>query len=445
MTVLTPALAQEIVEQQGLDAVIPEIYTSISDYAFQNSQLASIDIPDSIKSIGIGAFDLNQITSVEIGSGVTSIGERAFSNNNLTSIDIPDSVASIGNSAFLGNQLSSVVIPNSIASIGEGVFAYNQLTSVVIPDSVILIGDFAFNVNKIESVVIPDSVTSIGMGAFYENQLTDVEIGDSVISVDSMAFKRNQLTHVVIPDSVTSLGTDVFKENPTLESISIFKDPLFDLSVFPKGVEIEERVTNDTPTSSPTEEVSVVPVQSVIDIPTRKKVYTFELKKPIAVGEQEVETIIVGTNKKDKITGSSEGEILAGGAGKNVLKGGGGSDGFLLDAKGFGKKHADKILDFNPDEGDRILVDKEVFGKRVKLKAVSSRRGLNKALRSKNNFVYEESKGRLYFNENGKEKGWGDGGLHAVLEGKPKNNKKSWVLAYASFATALSLTTGFFD
>jgi hypothetical protein len=409
MTVLTPALAQEIVEQQGLDVVIPEIYTSISDYAFQNSQLASIDIPDSIKSIGNGAFDLNQITSVEIGSGVTSIGDYAFSNNNLTSIDIPDSVASIGNHAFFDNQLSSVVIPDSIVSIGEGVFAYNQLTSVVIPDSVISIGNFAFNVNKIASAVIPDSVTSIGMGAFYENELTDIEIPDGVISVDSMAFKRNQLTHVDIPYSVTSIGSDVFKENP-LKSVTIIKDPLFDLSVFPKGVEIEERI-------------SVVPVQSVIDMPTRKKVSTFELKKPIAVGKQEVETIIVGSNRRDRITGSSRGEILAGGAGRNVLKGGRGSDGFLLDATGFGKKHADKILDFNPAEGDCLLVEKGVFtkGKRVTLRRIRSfwatyRHDTLRAFGTKNTFIYDSDDGSLYFNENGRGFGLGDGGLIAVLD-----------------------------
>ena len=202
MTALTQELARELVERQGFDVVIPDIYTSISDYAFQYAQLASVVIPDSITSIGDFAFYSNQITSIEIGSSVTSIGEYAF--------------------------------------------AYNELASAVIPDSVISIGDFAFNVNKIESIVIPDSVISIGMGAFYENELTDIEIGDSVSFIDSMAFKRNQLTHVFIPDSVTSLGPDVFKENP-LKSISIFRDPLFDLSVFPEDVEIDKRGLNVTP------------------------------------------------------------------------------------------------------------------------------------------------------------------------------------------------------
>ena len=118
-----------------------------------------------------------------------------------------------------------------------------------------------------------------------------------------------------------------------------------------------------------------------------------------------------GTKKKDKITGSISNEVLTVGTGKDVLKGVGGSDGFLFDAKAFGKKNADKILDFNPEEDDSILVDKEVFdlGKKVKLKTVASKKALKKASKTKNPFVYDEKKGFLYFNENGKESGWGDG------------------------------------
>ena len=45
---------------------------------------------------------------------------------------------------------------------------------------------------------------------------------------------------------------------------------------------------------------------------------------------------------------------------------------------------------------------------------------MKKASKTNNPFVYDEKKGFLYFNENGKEKGWGDGGLLAILQGKPK-------------------------
>ena len=60
------------------------------------------------------------------------------------------------------------------------------------------------------------------------------------------------------------------------------------------------------------------------------------------------------------------------------------------------------------------------LGKKIKLKSVASKKALKKASKTNNPFVYDEKKGFLYFNENGKDSGWGDGGLLAVLQGKPE-------------------------
>ena len=178
------------------------------------------------------------------------------------------------------------------------------------------------------------------------------------------------------------------------------------------------------PESNPTTElllpfpINDQPVNSFEDIPTPKKISIFELKKPLEVSNQRLVTLIAGTNKKDKIIGSVSGEIIAGGEGKDVISGGGGADGFLFqDPDGFGKKEADKIQDFNADEGDSILIDNQAFNlnRKVKFKATAGKNAIKKASKSKRDFIYNERKGLLYFNENGKERGWGDGGLFAKL------------------------------
>ena len=83
-------------EEGGTDVIIPgEIdgkkVVAIADFAFQDNQLTSVTIPDSVTSIGKVAFYKNQLTSVTIPDSVTSIGDSAFykesnSNPNLTKI-----------------------------------------------------------------------------------------------------------------------------------------------------------------------------------------------------------------------------------------------------------------------------------------------------------------------------------------------------------------------
>jgi hypothetical protein len=110
------------------------------------------------------------LTSIEISNSVTSIGVGAFSGcSSLTSVTIPNSVTSIRNCTFYCCiSLTSVTIPNSVTSIGDYAFERcDSLTSVTIPNSVTSIGNWAFErCDSLTSVTIPDSVTRIGCAAF---------------------------------------------------------------------------------------------------------------------------------------------------------------------------------------------------------------------------------------------------------------------------------------
>ena len=77
---------------------IPQGTIKIGKYAFMDSGLETIIIPNTIKE---GAFrNCQNLRKINIGKGVLSIGEESFANNRLVSIDIPRSVNSIGQNAF---------------------------------------------------------------------------------------------------------------------------------------------------------------------------------------------------------------------------------------------------------------------------------------------------------------------------------------------------------
>ena len=82
--------------------------THIGDRAFEQSQLTSVSIPNSVTHIGILAFAWNPLTTLTISDSITSIGGWAFAGSQLASIIIPNTVTHIGNRAFIGGLLISI-------------------------------------------------------------------------------------------------------------------------------------------------------------------------------------------------------------------------------------------------------------------------------------------------------------------------------------------------
>ena len=246
--------------------------TSIDSHTFDGcTELTSISIPSTMKSIGIKAFEgcsgLNKVIVKDIAAwcqmqfdysgsnnplnyahhlysdenteiqnlvipySVTSIGNGTFSCcYGLTSITIPDNVKDIGDRAFYNcTGLTSITIPNSVTSIGEYAFDYcTGLTSITIPNSVTSIGYYSFaNCTGLTSITIPNSVTSIGEYAFINcTGLTSITIPNSVTSIGYCAFQScTGLTSITIPNSVTSIGENAFGGIDLISVISLISEP----------------------------------------------------------------------------------------------------------------------------------------------------------------------------------------------------------------------------
>ena len=114
---------------------------------------SSITIPDSVKAIGDRTFyGSTAISTITFGenSQLKSIGEDAFYNSYLASINLPDSLLSIGDYAFSNcSKLTSISLPDNLISIGEDAFwSCVNLRSIEIPLSVTSVGEDAFSACK---------------------------------------------------------------------------------------------------------------------------------------------------------------------------------------------------------------------------------------------------------------------------------------------------------
>ena len=96
----------------------------IYKYAFAKCKsVKKVVLPESLVCIGEYAFSESSLTEIELPNGLKEIGRRAFGDcNNLKRVDIPDSVEKLGDSAFAYCQnLVEVNVPSHTA-LGKDVF-----------------------------------------------------------------------------------------------------------------------------------------------------------------------------------------------------------------------------------------------------------------------------------------------------------------------------------
>ncbi|MCM8871753.1 MAG: leucine-rich repeat domain-containing protein [Paludibacteraceae bacterium] len=210
---------------------IPNSVTSIGAGAFGGcTGLTSVTIPNSVTEIGGSAFyNCTGLTSITIGNGVTSVGEEAFYGcDNIETADINSQAAL--NAIYFKDKLTSIILGDGVTSIRNYAFEdCTGLTSVTINNGVTSIGREAFRgCTGLTSITIGNDVTSIGGEAFRGcTGLTNITIGNDVTSIGYQAFYGcTGLTSVTIPNSVTSIGTYPFYGCTGLTSINVAEDNL---------------------------------------------------------------------------------------------------------------------------------------------------------------------------------------------------------------------------
>ena len=171
---------------------------------------------------------------------VTSIRYHAFYEcKSLTEVTIPNSVTTIGNGAFDSCTGLQKVIWNARNIQDPQIFnqpfsGCDRLTDFVFGEEVEYIPNYlCFQLTSLKKLVIGNSVTTIGMWAFYEcTGLTEVTISNSVTTIGYKAF-----------DGCTGLQKVIWNARNAQDLQYVYDNPIFpdcnQLTDFVFGEEVE--------------------------------------------------------------------------------------------------------------------------------------------------------------------------------------------------------------
>lgn len=176
----------------GSTVIFGEEVESIPESLFSFcTGITDVTFPESLTSIGVGAFFETGLTSITLPENLTTIGDDAFSG--CTSLrQINWNAKNISKGSFNNCAVEQVIFGDKVESLPDDAFhACTKLTDIIIPSQITHIGEGTFRYcYGLKSIIIPENVTSIGEYAFYRCEaLTDITIPNSLTTVEDCAFR----------------------------------------------------------------------------------------------------------------------------------------------------------------------------------------------------------------------------------------------------------------
>ena len=174
------------------------------------NQLTNLEYLD-IKNVQIVESDLGYIASSDMIAGEALITARAihcpkntfydytFCNSTIKTINLPDSLVSIGKYCFYNAYITSIKLPDNLTEIPDSAFMYCRLTDIKLPENLISIGTSAFQgCSSLTDILFPSQVNIIKKNAFlYASNLLNISVFCKTPPTLSSSFLTTANIHVL--------------------------------------------------------------------------------------------------------------------------------------------------------------------------------------------------------------------------------------------------------
>ena len=209
--------------------------------------MTSFDVPIGVTEIGDNAFDgFTKLRTVNLGE-VTKIGQNAFNGTKLKGeIIIPESVQSIGDGAFTDTNVTAILVSSgvdtgtSLDKNGSPIPTTGSVQFGFYDNEEILTKEWVQThlVNGKTGIEIGPNCEEIEEGAFEGSNLTVINLSraTNLEKIGANAFAGTQITEIYLGESVMEVGEDAFKDCP-LTNITVC-NPNLDITPALTGVNL---------------------------------------------------------------------------------------------------------------------------------------------------------------------------------------------------------------
>lgn len=230
------------------EVIVGDGITSVGNYAFcdMNGSGGSIrvELPGSIKRIGICSFADTDFESFEIPEGTELIDIAAFTYCNIGEITFPKSVKRAESQAFSNSRvkrvnaedlaawceiefadMSATPLCNEFSAKPQNEFYVNgeRLTTLTIPDGIEKINDYSFyGCSGLEELVLPEGIKQVGKHSFEHCAgLKKITFGGAT-EIGDFAFSGcESLTGISVPDGTPSIGESAFENCAGCDELTV--------------------------------------------------------------------------------------------------------------------------------------------------------------------------------------------------------------------------------
>lgn len=220
------------IESLGQITSIPGVTNAAASTFSSCLSLESVNLPDTLKSIGQGAFyGCTALTSINLEK-VTSIAQSAFQGCTALEFDelnLPN-LTSLGQNAFHSVKIKKIVFgaitslpAGATSGMSQSLGVQSVLEEVVLPETLTTISGFAFaNYKAITRMTLPSSITKVLERAFnYCSAWEGVVNLPNLETIQTLCFGYCGIKRVENFGKVTEMPNQGFRNCPNLEFVNI--------------------------------------------------------------------------------------------------------------------------------------------------------------------------------------------------------------------------------